>query len=1582
MSIEYICTLIIYFRRYIFNKLFYQQTRFNMALPTVRQISRQRNHQFDVESITWRVTPDLTLLEDVDVENIRLRNEDRLESIANVLINLLDDITSWLRTEFDLQDRIQISMYSETLDREVSLPMMTIKGFGDGEPLLDKAMHVLNSNENFELDDSLTFEVERVPFTGGGGHHKNTSDKIRKKLYTNLTDFTVKNKSCLVPPENVLPGFCGPVSLILAAKHAEGLPIPKRCEIQQKVRVRKKLEREAKDLMVNAGFSGFSQWPEDKRLSVEDIKDIVEANSMFFRNYAISILDIDHGNSVLFSCNEEEEKQINIGLVLNHLVVIKNMPGFFNCLKGYFWCPICMRMCNSKQKHKCVRAMCSQCKPISGCQNDNPRSCRHCKRVFKNEQCFENHILTRVSPVYENVCKEIRACGHCKADLQCDKSGKFKLSKDGYRKDAYKKGKAAKHVCFARICFICGVKYDRLVEEHKCYVRPLSQTQIEHLQQQRQTITNYYFDLETRVDKDENGLDVFKVNVAVIQQYDPDYTDIDDDELGADPLTYIFTGDSALKDLNKFFFFGESSLLNQKIKANIWSHNGGRFDIHFILAELVEHSKMGAKPKVISAGKTIKMFSIGTLKFLDSKMFLPMALSQFSKTFSVPVKKGWFPHKFNVKENEEYEGPIPDKTYFEEKLQNNEEFKKWHAKLRSEEYVWNFLEEITAYCVDDVQLLMMGMEKFSRLVYDLTGVFPGGDNCSLASMANQAWRKNFLPKVQKKKKDKKDRRIGVVPEQGYSNKDNQSKKALQWLQYMNAIYYGMELQMSGSGLNGGGEKKVVITRDHPLPQFAGRDDFNTVVSERAIKFQERETKRIMEKTSCSLHVAQARAKARYFSLVASDAKNGKPTTASYGQKIVTYKLDGFHPQTNTALEFYGCLFHGCLKCYEKESISPFNHETMEELYKKTMQREKDLREVGLEVESIWECEWDALVNGSAALWAEEKEEEVNEVQSSLDELGLSHTPFETIPMKPRESMRGGRTNARKMLHLCKDEGEEICYNDVTSLYPTVMSKCLYPVGHPNIITANFDYTTNAYFGVCKAVVLPPQDLWHPVLPVGVSDSKNTEKLMFPLCNQCAVEANFELDSCLNHTVEQRCIQGCWTTPELYLAVEMGYSIQKFFEVWHYEQQTDEYFKSYIQTFFKLKAQAKGYPAWANTDAKKAEYLIQFRKDNGIDLDPNEMRDDKAMYNVAKSFLNTLWGYFGKDPHKGKQNEFVTDAGKFSKWVNRDDYFEKNFILLNDNVMLTQHKVRGEFKPTDVKGSMVHAAFTTAHARVHLYNDCLHPLGPRVVYFDTDSVIYIKKKYQNRLPLGDKLGDLTDEIESVQFEGETRQLYCSGFVSGGPKNYAMELCLRNRDGSIPPYTERQVHSFKTVIRGFSLSKEAQKILNFEKMCEIVFRSAAWANTTDEFDLEKLAEEEPWVGEWLDHSYLEGKGDGDLYGMGGEIEASGIINFKTPTIERTSFELGDRQPIRGVNLNKRKLDDVDDPFDENTDDDSQMKKFSRKGSTFFRVRPHVLARRYRMVITKGVPILEEGPGQFFIAPFGYVDWNANQVRYMDD
>lgn len=1446
------------------------------ALNSARIVSHQRNTVFDIESTTWQLQPFLDdLTPALNRSTTETDRDARMNIMLDILGSLIIQLITWLRRHTNPNDYIQVSMHSRTLNREVMATLMTVEQFDNGSSFFEQILNVLNSNEQFQFDESVHFTIEVIPFTGGGTF-KNVADKVRKKMYTNLKDFALKNKACWSTPDNLLPGYCGPVSLILGARLAEDIDIPTTNQLKRGLRQRKCLEREARELMINAGLAGFSQWPDDKRLSIEDMKDIITNNDNLFGNYAITIIDIDNGNNVLFTYNEEQEKQINMGLVLQHFVLIKSMPGFFNVLNHNFWCPVCKRMISGKMKHACRRAMCSQCKCIGDCVKQVPQQCRDCKRVFLNETCYFNHLVESRSPAYKNVCKQVRACSFCNTDLKCTKEGVFVQDKEGYFKDAYKLGTAARHICFARKCFICGEKYDRLVGEHKCYVKPMTETQVKQLAEDRQTIRNYYFDLETRVDTDEDGMDVFVVNAAVIKKYEEDLIDPLQLALGTERITHVFKGENCMQELADFLFFSPNSLLQRKIHANIWSHNGGRFNIHFILERLVQKSSLTVKPKLIASGKTIKMFSFGTLKFLDSKMFLPMALAQFSKTFNIPLKKGWFPHDFNRKENESYEGEVPDVSYFDKKGRDTKEFKKWHARLRREGYVWNFWKEIIDYCDDDVNLLMFGMEKFSTLVYDLTGVFPGGNNCSLASMANQAWRKKFIPKIPELK-------IGVVPELGYPN-ENQSAKALQWLHYMNAIFYAFELQFVGNGVCGT-EKKVHITLEQKLPYQAGKGNFHTILSEQAKGWIAREANRLMEKHNISLAVAKPQAVMRYHTLL--EMRDNGPDFCSYGHRIKTYKLDGYHEQTRTALEFYGCLFHGCLKCYEKDSVSPLGNETMQELNQKTMQKESDLRNQGLEVRSIWECEWDRLVRGVE--WnSEEERNEIEEIQSSIDELGLFKTEFERTPMKPRESMRGGRMNNRKLLHICTEEGEEICYNDVTSLYPTVMSKCFYPVGHPKIITACFDYSLNAYFGVAKAIVVPPSHLWHPVLPAGIKDEKGTEKLMFPLCRTCACEHNFELNSC-NHSEEEKSLNGCWTTPELYLAVEMGYKIEKFIEVWHYTQKTDRYFKEYIQTFFKLKAQAKGYPDWADTVLKKAQYLLKFEQDNGIELDPEEMQNDKAMYGVAKLFLNTLWGYFSKYPLKGKQTNFITQPGALRKWLNDPSFIKKNFCLLDENVLITQHKVLRELQTTDVKGSMVHASFTTAHARCHLYRNAIQPLGDRVLYFDTDSVIYIKKKGQQGLPLGEGLGDMTDEIEPVVIDGEKRELYCAGFVSGGPKNYAMMLCVHNRDGSIPPYHQREVHHYKTVIRGFSLSKEAQKVLNFEQMCQIVFRSSQWFNGDDSVR-EELVNEHLWFRNWVKE--------------GGEVELSGLINHDPPVVNHTTFELGDRQPIRGINLKRKR------------------------------------------------------------------------------
>lgn len=100
-------------------------------------------------------------------------------------------------------------------------------------------------------------------------------------------------------------------------------------------------------------------------------------------------------------------------------------------------------------------------------------------------------------------------------------------------------------------------------------------------------------------------------------------------------------------------------------------------------------------------------------------------------------------------------------------------------------------------------------------------------------------------------------------------------------------------------------------------------------------------------------------------------------------------------------------------------------------------------------------------------------------------------------------------------------------------------------------------------------------------------------------------------------------------------------------------------------------------------------------------------------------------------------------------------------------------------------------FTTAQARLKLYG-ALDTLNERVLYYDTDSVTYKTKAGQDKLPLGNFLGQFTDELGGDSIVE---------FVSGGAKNYA----YRTKKGK-----------FECKVRGFSLNYENKQILNFHTM----------------------------------------------------------------------------------------------------------------------------------------------------------------------
>jgi hypothetical protein len=72
----------------------------------------------------------------------------------------------------------------------------------------------------------------------------------------------------------------------------------------------------------------------------------------------------------------------------------------------------------------------------------------------------------------------------------------------------------------------------------------------------------------------------------------------------------------------------------------------------------------------------------------------------------------------------------------------------------------------------------------------------------------------------------------------------------------------------------------------------------------------------------------------------------------------------------------------------------------------------------------------------------------------------------------------------------------------------------------------------------------------------------------------------------------------------------------------------------------------------------------------------------------------------------------------------------------------------------------------------------------------DSLIYIWREGEERpFQLGDLLGDLTDELESYG-----RGTSIKTFLSGGPKNYALELSVPESDGTTSSKIIRKLKGF--------------------------------------------------------------------------------------------------------------------------------------------------------------------------------------------
>lgn len=713
----------------------------------------------------------------------------------------------------------------------------------------------------------------------------------------------------------------------------------------------------------------------------------------------------------------------------------------------------------------------------------------------------------------------------------------------------------------------------------------------------------------------------------------------------------------------------------------------------------------GKLPETLFDGARVITMNAFNLYFKDSYKYWPTALSNIPSRFDLPEEKGFFPHKFNTRQNQGYEGKPPPEEYFCPELtmdlKKYNEFKAWHNEINEAyekgQYVYNFKAEQLKYCRQDVTVLRLAGEKYRAEYMQKFDIDPWTEACTMASTSNLIYRRIFM----------QEDTIGIIPPYGYRPKDQQSGLGRLDLKWRDETEFGGDLMYMSK--HGAGEKRLRIP-------------------------------------------------------------------------AINAKVDGYDPVTKTIIQVKGCFWHGHPTCYEAHTINQVKGVSMGRLFDQTQTQSRRFREANYDVQDIWECQIRQMMK--------------NNTDGIRDWMGKeSESVYIHEPLNPREAFFGGRTEAVRLY--AKDE--EIRYYDFTSLYPYVNKYGDYPKGHPLVYTQDFHYDNDAYFGLMKCDILPPQDLYHPVIPVRLPVSKNGHKLMFTLCSQCAMEQN--LTEC-KHTDEQRMLKGTWATPEIYYAVEKGYKIVKIHEVWHYPDRVTGLFKDYIDAFLKIKQQASGWPEWCTTEELKHQYIENYKEKEGIELDYDEIKKNPSARAGAKQELNNAWGYYGQNPNKA-ETEIVQDAFRFHELLTKDSC-TVTARQINYDHLLVKSVHKRDFVSTGNKTNVVVALFTTMWARLKLHRDLLDKLQERVYYCDTDAAIYRYDANSYNPPTGDFLGELTSELPPGH--------HISEFCSGGAKNYSCKV--------INSATGEHVSNI-TKVRGLSVKKlSAQKVVNHDVMVDLV------------------------------------------------------------------------------------------------------------------------------------------------------------------
>lgn len=427
----------------------------------------------------------------------------------------------------------------------------------------------------------------------------------------------------------------------------------------------------------------------------------------------------------------------------------------------------------------------------------------------------------------------------------------------------------------------------------------------------------------------------------------------------------------------------------------------------------------------------------------------------------------------------------------------------------------------------------------------------------------------------------------------------------------------------------------------------------------------------------------------------------------------------------------------------------------------------------------------------------------------------------------RAALRGGRTDVRTLLHTVTpgewERGVRIRYQDIVSMYPYVQIARDYPVGLPTIEIytrdlypcyvhrnpahgANYiapvcgcEYDVkvrrrdrrldivekvapdaaailadDSFFGIVCASLTPPTRLFHPVLVTWDEDAGKCIGSLRPIRH------------------------GVFTTPEFKLALARGYRLDTLHRLDRYRA-APGLWNDFIKSLYIDKmAASEEAPDAAGRDALVAQYSAEpFCMGDEVRASFARWGNHPAQRQVAKTLCNCGWGKHCEQCNKDSIT-FIGEEDRDDMGLLFDNVRDGNVRIKDLRIVGSRTMVRsggtGVCEPSFHGGYLPAGLFVPAWGRLMLYEQ-LERLDLRVLYHDTDSIIYIYDPLLYNIPVSDVWGGWSVEKFDTK-NGGLRE-----FVALGPKSYG----VRAANGA----------SFIKV-KGLSLRLAHEPLLNFDVM----------------------------------------------------------------------------------------------------------------------------------------------------------------------